>query len=389
MTIVIAGGGTGGHVFPMIAVGDAIRAAEPEARVVYVGTARGIEVRVMGERGDALELLDILPLRGGGLTGFARGAARAFGSIPEALGLIRRLDARAVLSLGGYAGGPVTLAARALGVPIAILEPNSVLGLSNRLLVPLVDRAYIAFPETACGLRPSTVRRYGVPLRRAFARAHYATPPRGGGLSLLVLGGSQGATALNETVPRAIQRARAAGVDVEVVHQTGREREEKVRALYADLGLAERARVVPFIDDVAAALAAADLVLARAGASTVAEICAVGRPALLVPYPFAADDHQMKNARSLERAGGAIALAQADATEDRIAAELGRLAANPEERARMADAAAAFGKPDAAARVAADLVDLARGGRPVGRRTWRERLQQARPGAARGLEEAR
>lgn len=373
ITVVIAGGGTGGHVFPMIAVGDAIRAAEPGARVVYVGTARGIEVRVMGERGDHLELLDILPLRGGGLPGFARGAAAAFASIPEARRLIRRLDASAVLSLGGYAGGPVTLAARTLGVPITLLEPNSVLGLSNRLLVPLVDRAYIAFPETARGLRSRTVRRYGVPLRRAFARAPYAPQP--GRLALLVLGGSQGATALNETVPRAIRAARAAGVDLTAVHQTGRDREEKVRALYAELGLEGHVRVVPFIDDVAAALASADLVLARAGASTVAEICAVGRPALLVPYPFAADDHQMKNARSLERAGGAVALAQAEATEDRLAAELGRLAADPALRARMAEAAAAFGKPDAAARVAADLLDLSRA--------------RSRSAEARGMQEAR
>jgi UDP-N-acetylglucosamine--N-acetylmuramyl-(pentapeptide) pyrophosphoryl-undecaprenol N-acetylglucosamine transferase len=372
----------------MIAVGDAIRAADPGARVVYVGTARGIEVRVMGERGDELELLQILPLRGGGLSGFARGAVRATRSIPEARHLVQRLGARAVLSLGGYAGGPAALAARTLGVPIAILEPNSVLGLANRLLVPLVERAYIAFPETARALRPDTVRRYGVPLRRAFARAPYA--PRAGRVSLLVLGGSQGATALNEIVPRAIARCRADGVDVDVVHQTGRDREAAVRALYADLGAADRARVVPFIDDVAAALAAADVVLARAGASSVAELCAVGRPGLLIPYPFAADDHQMKNARSLERAGGAIALAQAEATEERVAAEIAALAGDPARRARMADAAAAQGKPDAAARVAGDLLELAGSGpaRPIS--AWPALFRRSvRRAAARGAEGAR
>ncbi len=370
VTILIAGGGTGGHVFPMIAVGDAIRAAAPEARVVYVGTARGIEVRVMGERGDELELLEILPLRGGGVAGFARGAVRAGRSIPEARRLVRRLGARAVLSLGGYAGGPAALAARTLGVPITILEPNSVLGLANRLLVPLVDRAYIAFPETARALRPDTVRRYGVPLRRAFARAPYA--PREGRTSLLVLGGSQGATALNEVVPRAVARCRARGVDVDVVHQTGRDREAAVRALYAELGaLADaHARVVPFIDDVAAALAGADVVLARSGASSVAELCAVGRPSILIPYPFAADDHQMKNARSLERAGGAVAIAQAEATEERLASEIAALAADPARRARMAAAAAAEGRPDAARRVAEDLLELARSGSRRGLGAW-------------------
>ncbi|MGK3996122.1 undecaprenyldiphospho-muramoylpentapeptide beta-N-acetylglucosaminyltransferase [Sorangium sp. So ce1024] len=400
-TVLIAGGGTGGHVFPMIAVGDAVRAAAPEARVVYVGTARGIEVRVMGERGDELELLHVLPLRGGGLSGFVRGAARAGRVLPEARRLVERLDARVVLSLGGYAGGPVSLAARSLGVPVAILEPNSVLGLSNRLLSPIVDRAYIAFPEAARALRPSAVRLFGVPLRRAFARAPYA--PREGKLSLLVLGGSQGALALNDVVPRAIAQGRDRGLDLEVVHQTGRDREAAVRSLYAELGLSERARVVPFIDDVAEALAAADVVIARAGASTLAELCAVGRPSILIPYPFAADDHQMRNARSLERASAAVAIAQADATEARLAGELARLAEAPALRARMADAAASFGTPDAAARVAADLLELARGPRhralrfPVGGRARRAAEEAPRratmrgaapPGAALGWEEA-
>ncbi|WP_437309079.1 undecaprenyldiphospho-muramoylpentapeptide beta-N-acetylglucosaminyltransferase [Sorangium sp. So ce388] len=406
VTVLIAGGGTGGHVFPMIAVGDAVRAAAPDARVVYAGTARGIEVRVMGERGDSLELLNVLPLRGGGLSGFVRGAARAGRVLPEARRLVERLDARVVLSLGGYAGGPVSLAARSLGVPVAILEPNSVLGLSNRLLSPLVDRAYVAFPEATRALRPSSVRLFGVPLRRAFARAPYA--PREGKLSLLVLGGSQGALALNDIVPRAIAQiaqiaqGRERGVDLDVVHQTGRDREAAVRSLYAELGLAERARVVPFIDDVAEALAAADVVIARAGASTLAELCAVGRPSILIPYPFAADDHQLKNAQSLERASAAVAIAQADATEARLAGEIARLAAAPALRARMADAAAALATPDAAARVAADLLELARAPRhralrfPTGTRAARADEAPRRaamrgaapPGAALGQEEA-
>ncbi|WP_437679425.1 undecaprenyldiphospho-muramoylpentapeptide beta-N-acetylglucosaminyltransferase [Sorangium sp. So ce131] len=399
-TVLIAGGGTGGHVFPMIAVGDAVRAAAPDARVVYVGTARGIEVRVMGERGDALELLHVLPLRGGGLSGFVRGAARAGRVLPEARRLVERLDARVVLSLGGYAGGPVSLAARSLGVPLAILEPNSVLGLSNRLLSPIVDRAYIAFPEAARALRASSVRLFGVPLRRAFARAPYA--PRDGKLSLLVLGGSQGALALNDVVPRAIAASRARGVDLDVVHQTGRDREPAVRALYVELGLSERARVVPFIDDVAAALAAADVVIARAGASTLAELCAVGRPSILIPYPFAADDHQLKNAQSLARASAAVAIAQADATEARLAGEIARLAADPALRTRMADASAALAAPDAAARVAADLLELARAPRhralrfPLGGRVERAgeaprraAMEEAAPrGAALGWKEA-
>ena len=358
VTILIAGGGTGGHVFPMVAVGDAVRAVDPSARVVYVGTARGIEARVIPERGDVLELLDIRPLRGAGLRGFATGAFHAATSIPRARDLVRRLAPGAVLSVGGYAGGPVALAARSLGVPVALLEPNSVVGLSNRLLAPVVVRAYTAFPEAERYLRPSVVLRAGVPLRRAFARSPYVAKPDR--VDVLVLGGSQGAKALNEVVPRAIARAVAQGAALHVRHQTGRDRDVEVRGVYEALGVGARAEVVAFIDDVAAALGAADIVVARSGASSYAELCAVGRASILVPYPHAADDHQLGNARSLERAGASVALPQVDATVGRLADELRRLAADAPLRARMAAAAAALGTPDAAVRVASDLLSLAR-----------------------------
>lgn len=359
VTVLIAGGGTGGHVYPMLAVGDAVRAALPSSRVVYVGTPRGIEGRAIGEQAkEELFLLDIAPLRGAGVGGFVRGVARAAGSIPEARSLVARLQPDVALSVGGYAGGPIALAARLHGVPVALLEPNSVLGLSNRLLTPFAERAYVNFPETERYLRPSTVRRLGVPLRRAFAPSAYT--PGEGPVRVLVIGGSQGAKGINETFPRAVAAAVAAGADVRVVHQTGRDRDADVRAAYAALGLSERAEVVPFIDDVAGALGAADLVVARAGASSLAELCAVGRAAILVPFPFAADDHQLKNARSVERAGGAVCVPQAEATAERLGAEIAALARDPSRRARMARAAGELGRPDAARAVALDLIDLAR-----------------------------
>ena len=360
MTVVIAGGGTGGHVFPMIAVGDALKAVDPTARVVYVGTARGIEARVMPSRGDSLELLDIRPLRGSGLKGFMKGAYFAAASIPSARRLIAKLGANAVLSVGGYAGGPVALAARTLGIPVALLEPNSVLGLSNRLLTPIVARAYTAFPEVESALRPSVIRRAGVPLRGAFSRKPYASSSDK--VRILLLGGSQGAMALNETVPHALRSLVKAGDanSIELVHQTGRDRELDVRALYTQLGLLDRVTVTPFIDDMASALASADIVIGRSGASSLAELCVIGRASILIPYPFAADDHQLKNARSLERAGAAIAIPQSEATAARVAIEIDRLVKSPELRARMAEAAASLGKADAARDVAEDLLNLAR-----------------------------
>jgi UDP-N-acetylglucosamine--N-acetylmuramyl-(pentapeptide) pyrophosphoryl-undecaprenol N-acetylglucosamine transferase len=357
VTVLIAGGGTGGHVFPMVAVGDAVRAAEPDARVVYVGTARGIEQRVMGERGDELHLMDIAPLRGGGVKQFIKGVARAAASIPEARALVKRLAPDAVLSVGGYAGGPISLAAKTLGVPVALLEPNSVLGLSNKLLTPFAERAYVAFPEVERQLRPSVVVRSGVPLRRRFEPISY--DPKPGRVTVLILGGSLGAKALNEIVPRALATAIHAGIDLAVVHQTGREREVPVRALYDELGVAERATVVPFIDDVATALASADIVIARSGASSCAELCAIGRPGILIPFPFAADDHQYRNAKSLQDGGAAIAIRQDDANSDRVAAEVTRLARDPALRKRMAEAARVLGRPDAASAIAKDLLALA------------------------------
>jgi UDP-N-acetylglucosamine--N-acetylmuramyl-(pentapeptide) pyrophosphoryl-undecaprenol N-acetylglucosamine transferase len=359
VTVLIAGGGTGGHVYPMLAVGDALRAADADTRVVYVGTPRGIEGRAIGERGgEELFLLDIAPLRGAGVSGFVKGVARAAGSLPDARALVQRLRPDVALSLGGYAGGPIALAARLHGVPVTLLEPNSVLGLSNRLLTPFTERAYTAFPETERTLRPSTVRRFGVPLRGAFSARPYT--PGSGPLQVLVLGGSQGAKGINDALPGAIEAAIGAGADVRVTHQTGRDRDVAVREAYASHGLAERAEVVPFIDDVAAALSLADVVVMRAGASSLAELCVVGRASILVPFPFAADDHQWKNARSLESAGAAIAVAQAEATPERLGAEIQALCADPARRAGMARAAGELGRPDAARAVALDLLDLAR-----------------------------
>ncbi|HEX9294216.1 MAG TPA: undecaprenyldiphospho-muramoylpentapeptide beta-N-acetylglucosaminyltransferase [Polyangiaceae bacterium] len=354
--IVLAGGGTGGHVFPMIAVGDALR-AEADVRVVYIGTARGIESRVVPERGDDLEVLDIVPIKGGGVRGALRGISRAAMSLPRARSLVKRLSARAVLAVGGYAAGPVGLAAWSARVPVAIHEPNHALGLANRWLLPFARRAYVAFADTATKMRPGVAVRTGVPLRGSFLPVAYA--PHAGRFHVLVLGGSQGAKALNEIVPPSLADA---GDDIDgltVVHQAGRGREDETRRRYAELGMSGRASVVPFLDDVATELARADLVIQRAGASSLAELCAIGRPSILIPFPFAADDHQQKNAEALAFSGAAIVVSQADATVDRLAGQVVSLAKDERRRMDMAAAAQAQGRPDAARTVARDLLALA------------------------------
>jgi len=352
-TLLFAGGGTGGHVFPMLAVADAVRDLMPELRLVFVGTDKGMETKLVPERGYELELVKVLPIRGGGLAGALRGIGRAAGSIPDAREIVARTAPSAVFSIGGYAAGPLALAARTLGVPLALMEPNAEAGLANRLIAPFVQRAYIAFPESQRYFKPAITLQTGVPLRAGFEPVPYVEPR--GGLSVLVIGGSQGAKSLNEAVPRALSHL---GETVKVVHQCGRAHEEAARGLYAELGFGSRARVVPFIDDMPAALAAADLVIGRAGAGAVAEICAVGRPSLLVPYPFAGD-HQKLNADSITREGAALWVPSAEATPVRLATELRSLMDQPERLSTMAAAARRLGRPHAAHAIAEDLLTLA------------------------------
>lgn len=352
-TLLFAGGGTGGHVFPMIAVANAVKTLAPDVRLVFCGTARGMEVRAVPLHGYELELLDVLPLRGGGIGGFVRGAIRAFGALGAARALVKKLEPAAVLSVGGYAAGPVSLAAWAQGVPLALLEPNSVMGLANRLVAPLVRRAYTAFEETERHFRRGRVLRAGVPLRVGFAPQPYAPPMTS--LRLLVLGGSQGAQALNEMVPRAVAKF---GTRLSVVHQSGPNNAPAVQALYAELGV-DSARVEAFIDDMPTALARADLVIGRAGAGALSEICAIGRPSILVPYPFAAGDHQSHNADALVNAGAAIRIKDKLATPEIVAKAIGALLEDRTLLSSMAAAARGVGRPDAAQTVAMDLLELA------------------------------
>lgn len=353
-SILIAGGGTGGHVFPALAVADALtRLADVD--VVFVGTERGLEARVVPGRGYALETLVVEPMKGGGVARAVRGGAVAGAATLRSSSILARVRPRAVLSVGGYAAGPVSLAAALARIPVAILEPNAVMGLANRVLAPLCRRAYVAWPEAARFTRSGAMRAYGVPLRDGFTPDPYV--PRGTA-RVLVLGGSQGAQALNERMPDAIARARRARPNVTVVHQTGKERVAEVREAYAREGVSD-AVVTSFIDDVAGAMREADVIVGRAGASTVAEITSVGRASILVPFPFAADDHQAKNAAALAAAGGALSIRQEAADGVRLGRELAILFEDDRARTTMAARAAALGRPRAAEDIAADLLALA------------------------------
>lgn len=355
--VIVAGGGTGGHLFPGIAVVEELRRRQPDVDVLFVGTERGIEARVLPAMGEKLELIEVLPLKGRSPAELVQGLSRLPGALAQAVSVVRRYQPDVVLGVGGYASGPVLAAAAALGVPTALLEQNAHVGLTNRLLAPVVGRAYVTFPETARRFRARGVRACGNPVRRAFVDAarRAAVDPDGfeaRARRILVLGGSQGAQVLNQVVPAALARA---AVGLEVVHQSGAAMRDEVRARYAEIGV--EATVVPFLDDMASAYASAAIVIARAGATTVAEVSAVGRPAILVPYPHAADDHQRRNAEALQAAGAAICLPQDELTEERLARELVSLLDDHPRRRTMAEAARSRGRPEAAAAIVDDLCE--------------------------------
>lgn len=356
--IIVAGGGTGGHLFPGIAVVEELRRRQPDVEVTFVGTEKGIEARVLPERGEHLELIDVAPLKGRTAAELMRSLSMLPGACSQAFGLIGKLEPDLVIGVGGYASGPMLLAAAARGVPTAILEQNAHVGLTNRLLAPLAGRAYVAWDEAAEQIGRRRAKLLGNPVRRAFvdaARAALADPDgfEARSRKILVLGGSQGAKVLNETVPAALAELDLASRGIEVVHQTGAAMQGAVEARYRELGVP--AEVVSFVDDMAKAYATAALVIARAGATTLAELCAIGRPSILVPYPYAADDHQARNAEALSRAGAAITIREPMLTLEKLAEEARALLDDAAARKRMADAARAHGKPDAAAAIVDDL----------------------------------
>ena len=355
--VLIAAGGTGGHIFPGLALAHEL-AQLADVETIFVGTARGLEGKLVRDAGYPIELFDVRAIQGGGAAQAARGGWTAARALGHALRFVRAKAPRVVVSVGGYAAGPVALAAALLKVPVAVVEPNSVMGLSNRLLAPLARRIYLAFDEARPPFSGARVRLSGVPLRAGFA----PRPSDGSSARrVLVLGGSQGAQALNDRLPDALGRVASAGTTrrgLEVLHQAGAGRDAAVREAYARAGLPE-ARVIPFSTELASDLAWADLVVARAGAGTIAEIAAVGRASILIPYPHAADDHQAKNAAAYANTGSAVWVRQEAADGMRLSMEIQRLLSDDEGRQRLATSARAQGRPEAARTIARDLVDLA------------------------------
>jgi len=357
MRLMIAGGGTGGHLFPGVAIAEELRARAPEAAVRFVGTARGIEARVLPELGWDLHLIQVSGLKTVGALGALRGLFRLPRALWQARRAVQQWKPDAVIGVGGYASGPVVLMARLAGVPTAICEQNSIPGLTNKLLGRIARAVFLSFEESRRFFKPKKIVMSGNPVRRALvgqlARAaeEPAAEAGDGAVHVLVSGGSLGAVAVNELAAQALIAIAQADPArrLAIVHQTGEKDLEATRARYAAAGVAAECHA--FIRDMAAAYRRADLVVGRAGATTVAELAIAGVPAIFIPYPFAADNHQELNAREMAQAGAALMFRQAELTADRLAGALRPLLADPARRRAMGAAMKALARPAAAAAV--------------------------------------
>ncbi len=361
--IILAGGGTGGHVFPAVAVAQALKRASPQAEVLFVGTERGLESRVLPQMGYALKTLTVRHLKGSGALGWARGLGTLPLSAMQALGIVWGFGPDVVVSVGGYAAGPVTMLAALMGKPTVLLEQNAYPGMTNRLLSKVVRRCYLSLPDRSATLPADKCQLVGNPLRqeildRAGMHVEDEGRDRGKEFRILITGGSGGAGPLNKGLPRALrQMDDAIATKLVVCHQAGRNRAQPVWDDYR--GFAGEVEVVEFIDDMAKAYGWADLVICRSGATTLAELLVLGQPSMLIPFAGAADNHQEANALSVVQSGAAVMVREEELNAGRLERLLEGLVRNPSSLDRMGQRAAQLGKPEAADVVAQGLLELA------------------------------
>lgn len=355
--ILIAGGGTGGHIIPALAIADELKARHA-AEIVFVGTARGLESRLVPQAGYRLELIRVGQLNRVSLGTRLKTLVDLPLSLIQCVRLLRKFRPDAVIGVGGYASGPVMGAAILMGIPTLAFEPNAVPGLANRLIGARVKAAAVNFEPAARYFRNAHIT--GIPVRAEFFRL--APRPDGTPPHLLVFGGSQGARVLNRIMPEIAAALLGAVPGLTILHQAGARHAESTLAGYQASGApADRWRVEAFLDNMPRQFEAADLVLARSGASTVAELAAAGKPAVLIPFAQAADDHQRRNAEVMAQAGAARMLLEADLTAAQLEGTLSDLLGQGEKLREMGESARSLAHPDAAERIARMAIALARG----------------------------
>ena len=351
MRAIIAAGGTGGHIFPGVAIAREFKRRDPNAEILFVGTPRGLESKIVPREGFDLELIKVGALKGVSVFERIKSLAGLPMSFVAALRILKRFKPDVVIGVGGYSSGPVLLMAAMTKRPTMVVEPNAMPGFTNRVLARFVDAAALSFEEANRYFKGRGVVT-GNPVRGDFAGLK--KKERGEKVHVLLFGGSQGAASINTAMCEALPILAPKKGELAITHQTGERDYERVRRAYLDAGF-EEAEVKPFINDMANHFEAADALICRAGATTAAEVAAAGKAAIFIPFPFATDDHQRKNAEAFERAGAGRMILQKELTPERLAQEITQLIERPEEIDRMEEASRQLGHPDSAGRA----VDLA------------------------------
>lgn len=352
LSVIIAGGGTGGHIFPGIAIAQEFKRRNPETQILFIGTSRGLETKIVPREGFDLHLIEVAALKRVSMLKRIKSLLMLPKSFFAVRSLIQQYKPHVVIGVGGYASGPMVLVAALMGVPTLVAEPNALPGFTNRILAHFVRSAAVTFEE-ARRFFGAKAEITGNPVRAEFFAIPPKLPADNDAIHVFITGGSQGARAINLAMIGALPLLAEEKDRLSITHQTGESDYDKVRATYLEFGW--RVEVKPFVEQMVDEFAKADLVICRAGATTVAELAAAGKPALMIPFPFAADDHQRKNAEAIERAGAGRMILQAELAPERLAQELLWLIRDPQQLARMAETSKKLGHPDAAAKV----VDLA------------------------------
>lgn len=361
MRVLIAAGGTGGHIYPGIAVANEILRRDATSVVRFVGTARGLENRLVPKAGFELSLIESAGLKNVSLAAKVRGLLLLPKSILTARRLIQNFRPDIVVGAGGYVSGPVLLAAWWLGLPTLVMDSNALPGWTNRRLARFVDKATVSFQEALPYFRGKGVFT-GNPVRSEF----FEIPPKqrdANDFAVLIFGGSQGARAINEAMMAALPKLASKKEVLHVTHQTGEADYDRVHAGYEAASWQERVEVKRYIDDMVSEFARADLIICRAGATTSAELVAAGKAAIMIPFPLAADDHQRKNAEALENGGAAKMILQKDLSGERLASELNSLIDEPNRITEMENASRKLARRDAAEATVQLMEDLVEGGR--------------------------
>ncbi len=356
--LVITGGGTGGHLFPGVAIAEELASFCP-VDIMWIGTGRAVEKRVLKEMPWDYRVLSVAPIKGKSIAGLARAAFSIPLSTGRALGMLRNFSPDIVLGVGGYVSGPVILAAKILGVPSAIHEQNFLPGLANKIASRFANKVYTSFKGSSRYFSGKEVECLGNPVRRqilddARYQSKEVDPYRQ--FRILILGGSQGASGLNRIVSSALKILHQSGLRFHAIHQTGEAQKDEISNSYAESGM--KVKVEPFIDRIGIAYSWADLIICRAGATTLAEITAIGKPAICIPFPHAADGHQELNARTLAEAGAALCFNEADLGAVTLASNIEALMTDPARLRQMGERSKTLGRPNAARDIAASILRL-------------------------------